>query len=67
MPQTTQSRSLDLYTPEGFDAFVRKIEGMARQKPAYYRRRLKLMAYLGYAYILLIPLLLLGALFIIQK
>ena len=67
MPQTTQSQSLDLYTPEGFDAFVRKIEGMARQKPVYYRRRLKLLAYLGYAYILLIPLLLLGVLFIIQK
>ncbi len=65
--QILQTQNLNLSTPEGFDAFVQKIEGMARQNPAYYRRRLRLLAYLGYAYILLIPLLLLVVLLIIQQ
>lgn len=65
--QIIQSQTLNLSTPEGFDAFVQKIENMARHNPAYYRRRLKLLAYLGYAYIVFVPILLLGLLFIIQQ
>ena len=58
---------LNLSTPEGFDAFVQKIEGMAHRNPAYYRRRLRLLAYLGYAYIVFVPIFLLWILAIIQQ
>ncbi|MEO0885945.1 MAG: M48 family metallopeptidase [Cyanobacteria bacterium J06648_10] len=41
-------------TPEAFDALVRKIEVIAQRDPGYYRRRLKLLAGLGYVYIFLV-------------
>ena len=57
-----QLRKQKVSTPEEFDALVQRIEVVACRDPAYYRTRLKLLACLGYVYILLIFILLFGAL-----
>jgi Zn-dependent protease with chaperone function len=43
-------------TPEQFDALVRSIEIVAQRNPAYYRRRLLILASLGYVYILAVSI-----------
>ncbi|MEO1620103.1 MAG: M48 family metallopeptidase, partial [Cyanobacteria bacterium J06632_3] len=54
-------------TPEAFDALVKKIEAIAQKNPSYYRRRLRLLACLGYGYIVLVFTLLLGGLVLIRQ
>ncbi|MEB3233565.1 MAG: M48 family metallopeptidase [Leptolyngbyaceae bacterium] len=43
--------NLGAQTPEKFNALVRRIEVEAHRYPRYYRTRLRLLAFLGYAYI----------------
>ncbi|MEL7314568.1 MAG: M48 family metallopeptidase [Cyanobacteria bacterium J06559_3] len=57
-----QFRKQKVSTPEEFDALVQRIEVVACRNPAYYRARLKLLACLGYVYILAVFVLLFGAL-----
>ncbi|MGF1521979.1 MAG: M48 family metalloprotease [Leptolyngbyaceae cyanobacterium] len=57
-----QFRKQKVSTPEEFDALVQRIEVVACRNPAYYRARLKLLACLGYVYILVVFVLLFGAL-----
>ncbi|WP_299490907.1 M48 family metallopeptidase [Acaryochloris sp. IP29b_bin.137] len=45
-------------TPEEFDALVQQVETIAKQNPEFYRSRLRLLACLGYAYILAVFILL---------
>ena len=49
---------LKVKTPEEFDAFVQRIETEAALHPAHYRFRLACLAFLGYAYILCVFVLL---------
>ncbi|MBE7381113.1 MAG: M48 family metallopeptidase [Leptolyngbya sp. SIO1E4] len=63
----TQLRQQKVSTPEEFDALVKKIEIVAHRNPTYYRTRLKLLACLGYAYILAVFILLVVALWGTQQ
>lgn len=54
-------------TPESFDALVQKIEAIAQKNPTYYRRRLRLLASLGYGYIILVFALILGGLVLLRQ
>ncbi|PZD73717.1 Protease HtpX [Acaryochloris thomasi RCC1774] len=58
----TRLHKQKISTPEDFDALVQKIEVVARRNPVYYRSRLKLLACLGYGYILTVFSLLFAAL-----
>ncbi len=52
---------------EQFDALVQQIERYARHQPAQYRFRVGLLAALGYAYIFLVLVLLLGAVWALRQ
>ena len=62
-----QLQKMKVSTPAEFDALVQKIEVVARRDPAYYRRRLRLLALLGYAYILVVFVLLFSGLWIVFR
>ncbi|QUY44611.1 M48 family metallopeptidase [Acaryochloris marina] len=49
-------------TPEEFDALVYRVETMAQRNPSFYRSRLRLLACLGYIYILAVFVLLFAGL-----
>lgn len=49
-------------TPEEFDALVSRVERMAHRNPGFYRSRLRLLACLGYVYILVVFILLFAGL-----
>ena len=59
--------SIKASTPEAFDTLVSKIEAIAQRNPAYYRRRLRLLAVLGYAYIIAVFILLFIALWLLRS
>ncbi|MEM9212846.1 MAG: M48 family metallopeptidase [Cyanobacteria bacterium P01_F01_bin.150] len=54
---------LNPQSPEQFDAFVKRIENQASRHPKYYRLRLRILAILGYVYIIFIFTLLCSLLF----
>ncbi len=60
-----QLQKRKISTPEAFDALVRKIEIVAQRNPAYYRRRLRWLASLGYVYIAIVFALLFGGLWLV--
>ncbi len=62
-----QLQKMKVSTPAEFDALVQRIEVVAQRNPAYYRRRLRLLALLGHAYILAVFVLLFGGLWIVFR
>lgn len=63
----SQLQKMKISTPEAFDALVRKIEVVAQRNPAYYRRRLRWLASLGYVYIFVVFVLLFLGLWLIFR
>jgi len=67
LPQQKSTLFTSASTPESFDALVKKIEAIAQKNPTYYRRRLRLLASLGYGYIILVFALILLALLLLRQ
>lgn len=53
-------------TPDDFDALVQRIEAISARRPAYYRRQLRWLALLGYGYVAVVFLALLGGVLAIR-
>ena len=62
-----QLQNLKVSPHEAVDTLVQKIEVVAKRDPAYYRRRLQLLAGLGYGYIVVVFVLLFGGLWCLRQ